>query len=65
MVIAIASATHNASANAQCPNLSGKYVVQGEDGQVHLVIDQHECDRINIVEEFNYLGTITTETHTL
>jgi hypothetical protein len=65
MVIAIASATDNASANAQCPNLSGKYVVQGEDGQVHLVIDQHECDRIHIVEKSNYLGTISTETHTL
>jgi hypothetical protein len=66
IVIAIASATtHSALANAQCPNLSGKYVVQGEDGQIHLVIDQHECDRINILEKTNYLGTITTETHTL
>jgi hypothetical protein len=66
MVMAIALAvTHNASASAQCPNLSGKYAVQGEDGQVHLVIDQHECGRINILEKTNYLGTITTETHTL
>jgi hypothetical protein len=59
------AATHDAAAGPQCPNLSGNYMIQGEDGQVHIAIDQHECDRISIVRKNNYLGTITSETHTL
>ncbi len=48
-----------------CPNLSGNYVAQGEDGQVHIAITQHECDRIEIIRKSNYLGTMTSETHSL
>ena len=58
-------APRDATAGPQCPNLSGNYVIQGEDGQVHISIDQHECDRINIVRKSGYLGTITSETHIL
>lgn len=47
------------------PESFGSYVSQGEDGQVHIAIDQHGCDRIEIVRRNNYLGTITSETHTL
>ena len=40
-------------------------MIQGEDGQVRIAIDQHECDRSNIVRKSNYLGTITSEKHIL
>ena len=40
-------------------------MIQGEDGQVYITIDQHECDRISIVRKSNYLGTITSEKHLL
>jgi len=40
------AAPHDATASPQCPNLSGSYMIQGEDGQVHIAIDQHKCDRI-------------------
>lgn len=59
------AATHDITASPQCPNLSGNYTIQGEDGQVQIAIDQHECDRINIVRKNNYLGIMTSETHTL
>jgi hypothetical protein len=52
-------------AASRCPDLSGAYLLQGEDGQVRISIKQHNCDRIVIVRENNYLGTITSETHTL
>jgi hypothetical protein len=59
------AATGHAQASPQCPNLSGNYMIQGEDGQVHISIDQHECDRITIVRKSGYLGKITSETHIL
>jgi len=40
-------------------------MIQGEDGQVHIAIDQHGCDRISIVRKSGYLGTITSVTHVL
>src|SRR5262245_55272437 len=48
----------------ECPNLSGKYMIQGEDGQVHISIEQVRCDRATIRRESGYLGTITREQHT-
>ena len=59
------TATHQVTAGSQCPNLSGHYLAQGEDGQVHILIDQHNCDRIKIVMNNYYLGTKTSEIHTL
>jgi hypothetical protein len=59
------AATQDAVAGPQCPNLLGNYMIQGEDGQVHIAIDQHECDRISIVRKNSYLGTTTSETHIL
>jgi hypothetical protein len=49
----------------ECPLLAGKYVIQGEDGQVHISIEQEGCDRATIVRESGYLGTITAEKHVL
>jgi hypothetical protein len=40
-------------------------VIQGEDGQVHISIEQQGCERATIVRESGYLGTITTEKHAL
>jgi hypothetical protein len=48
-----------------CPDLSGKYIFQGEDGQVHISIEQERCDRVAIRRETGYLGTITSEKHVL
>ena len=50
---------------AQCPDLSGAYMIQGEDGQVHIAIVQYKCDRIAIVRKNSYLGSQTSEKHTL
>src|SRR5262249_28888427 len=49
----------------KCPDLSGKYMIQGEDGQVHISIEQEQCDRVTIRRESGYLGTITSEKHVL
>lgn len=55
----------NASAGPQCPNLSGDYLLQGEDGQVRITIDQLDCDRVDIIRKNNYMGTLTSEKHAL
>ena len=48
-----------------CPNFTGRFVIQGEDGDVHLTITQTACDRIRIGREASYLGKITSEQHDL
>jgi len=40
-------------------------MIQGEDGQVHIAVEQDGCARIVVVRKSDYLGTITAETHTL
>jgi len=59
------TATRDAAGSPNCPNLSGNYMIQGEDGQVHISIDQRRCNRITIVRKSGYLGKITFEKHTL
>jgi hypothetical protein len=59
------TATRAVMAKAPCPNLSGNYLIQGEDGQVKISINQHGCDRIKIVRRSGYLGTTTAEKHSL
>ena len=44
-----------ASASA-CPNLSGYYVLQGEDGDVRYTVRQRGCDRVEIDRINTYLG---------
>ena len=53
------------AAASRCPNLSGAYMLQGEDGQVHISIRQRKCDSVTIIRQNNYLGTIISETHIL
>jgi hypothetical protein len=45
-----------------CPDLSGKYVIQGEDGRVHITIVQTHCKRVAI--EWNNNPTADSK-HTL
>src|SRR5688572_29934827 len=54
-----------ATTPSKCPNLSGQYVIQGEDGQVGIIIEQQQCERITIVRRSGYLGKIRSETHRL
>ena len=58
-------ATEAVASTRECPDLSGKYMIQGEDGQVHIFIEQEHCDRVTIRRETGYLGTITAEKHVL
>jgi hypothetical protein len=44
-----------ASARA-CPNLSGHYVLQGEDGAAEYAVSQRGCDRVEIDRTATYLG---------
>ena len=59
------SPTEAISTAPKCSDLSGKYMIQGEDGQVHISIEQERCDRVTIRRESGYLGTITSEKHVL
>jgi hypothetical protein len=49
----------------KCPNLSGRYVIQGEDGQVRIFIQQERCDRATIQRWIGYLGTWNGGKHVL
>src|SRR3954466_10037116 len=49
----------------ECPDLSGKYMIQGEDGQVHVSILQEHCDSAIVRRDSGYLGKITSEEHVL
>jgi hypothetical protein len=57
--------TEAVATTPKCSDLSGKYMIQGEDGQVHISIEQERCDRATIRRETGYLGTITAEKHVL
>ena len=53
MLLSLLVLLHQASSTpSTCPNLSGRYVIQGEDGQVFISIVQTRCARIVI--EWNY-----------
>ena len=48
----------------RCPDLTGKYMVQSEDGQVHYSINQDECLQITIERTTNHSGKNVKEKHT-
>ena len=54
-----------AFATDRCPDFSGRYMIQGEDGQVFITITQQGCRQMTVERTNNYLGTITKERHTL
>jgi hypothetical protein len=64
-ILCIAPCLSARQQRARCPNLSGHYMIQGEDGQVHIYVQQNACDRIVIERRTSYLGKITTEKHSL
>jgi hypothetical protein len=43
------------SAQAACPNLTGRYVMQYEDGRVHVTIAQVRCESMQIDTRSQYL----------
>jgi len=53
------------TATPKCVDVSGKYMFQGEDGQVHISILQERCERAIIRRDSGYLGKITSEEHVL
>jgi glutamine amidotransferase-like uncharacterized protein len=57
--------TEVAVATPECLDVSGKYMYQGSDGQVHISIAQERCDRVTIRRDTGYLGKITSEEHVL
>ncbi len=40
-------------------------MIQGEDGQVHISVEQSGCDRITMIRKSGYLGAVTSEQHAL
>ena len=48
-----------------CPDLSGQYLLQGEDGRVEFLIQQRGCQEITIIRKATYLGKTTLERHLL
>lgn len=46
----------SAASTSACPNLSGHYVLQGEDGIVRYTVNQRGCDRVEIRNTATYLG---------
>jgi hypothetical protein len=60
LFVSLALCLFAASASA-CPNLSGHYVLQGQDGRVRYAVRQQGCDRVEIDR---YLGEASAvETH--
>jgi len=49
----------------RCPDLSGKYMIPAQGGQIHITIDQDECLYITIGRSTNSSGKKATETHML
>src|SRR5438876_11690027 len=49
----------------RCLNLSGAYVMQTKDGQVHISIQQERCDRVTLRRATGYLGQIAAENHVI
>jgi hypothetical protein len=50
---------------ASCPELSGRYLLQWEDGQVELVIQQIACQTVTVIRKASYLGKASIERHNL
>jgi hypothetical protein len=64
LVTFLASGVFSGQSKGQkCLALEGDYVLQGEDGQVHISIRQDGCTNIAIIRETGYLGKITREEH--
>jgi hypothetical protein len=56
---------HVAALASTCPDLSGKFGIQGEDGVVDVVVKQVACTRITIDWVRSYLGQVSHSAQTL
>lgn len=45
----VADSAHVSVMPRNCPDLSGNYVIQGDDGQVEFAIAQRRCDSVGVV----------------
>lgn len=52
----------NASQSIACPNLSGRYGKQYEDGMVYFNVRQVGCEKVQINDESYYLGKQNPDT---
>lgn len=59
LLITFALCVITASASA-CPNLSGRYTLEGEDGVTRYTVIQHGCDRVEIHRTDAYPGENST-----
>lgn len=55
-LITLAVLCFSASHSMACPNLSGLYAKQYEDGLVYLKVHQVGCERVQIMDKSHYLG---------
>ncbi len=51
----LGGSAHSASAQRSCVDFSGRYVMQGEDGQVRVGVSQVACSRVLLTLRSNYL----------
>jgi hypothetical protein len=56
---------HVAALGSTCPNLSGRFGIQGEDGVVDVVVKQVACTHITIDWVRSYLGQVSHSPQTL
>jgi hypothetical protein len=52
-------------AGAKCPDLSGRYVLPGQDGQVYITIKQSRCERVTIEWLISVYDGTSRTTHVL
>jgi hypothetical protein len=65
IALVIAAAIQTTAVAQQCPDLSGTFLLLGEDGKVYYILHQHGCDSIDITSNVDYLGSRSAETHNL
>ncbi len=51
------------AARPACPDLSGRFVIQGEDGRAFITIAQQQCQSVQIDWAITYLGDTSRSTH--
>jgi hypothetical protein len=63
MLLTLALLLLQQSTQASCPNLAGRYVIQGEDGRVFVTIAQARCERVNLTWLIHSLSDSSKTTH--
>jgi hypothetical protein len=55
----------SATSQTKCPDLSGRYIIQGQDGRVYITIRQTRCEKITIEWLILSYGGTSGTTHAL